>query len=310
MNRVLIRWIFGCCLLILFAEADPAVALADTHSSFLKLSVSPARVKQGQSFTVFLTSSGRLKSMTIAGMGRQLYLYKIWHKDHEHLFRGFVGVPPYLEPGSYKIIAEAVDEQDESLRIYTTVKIAPARYKVQKVALTRKKMSLINVRNLRSEGSILGQKLRIRHRKVYFASHFIRPAKGRISSPFGVRRRYNGGEVSSYHKGIDIANAKGTPVVASNGGQVSLAVNMKSNGKIVLINHGHGVTTIYSHLSKIRVTEGQWVKQGDLIGNIGSTGISSGPHLHFGFSVNNVRVDPMQWLQSQPTIYYNSSDYQ
>jgi murein DD-endopeptidase MepM/ murein hydrolase activator NlpD len=277
---------------------------ATTSQNYLKITLSPAVVKQGQSFTVFVDSANTLKELRIRGLKRNQSIYRIWHKKHKHVFRGFIGVPAALKPGNYKIIAEAVDINDEKLRIYQTVKVKKGNFKTQHINLPKKKTSLINVEILKEEGRVLSRKLGLKSKKVYFGDHFIKPARGRISSRFGSRRKYNDEEFSSYHKGIDIANVKGTPVKASNGGQVSLARNMKANGKIVLINHGHGITTIYSHLNTIKVKEGQWIKRGRVIGLIGSTGISSGPHLHFGFSVNNVRVDPEPWLSKAVTIYY------
>jgi len=293
--------------LILVSQGLEAKALKSS-SNFLKISLFPAEVKQGQSFTVFLESAAPLKSIKLTGLNRKLFVYRIWHEKHPHVFRGFVGVPVSQKKGTHKIVAEVIDQEGENLRVYTTVIVQGSKYKVQRVNLSKKKTSLLAIEKLTKEGNILGSRLKLRHKKVYFASHFIRPAKGRISSPFGVRRKYNGKKISSYHKGIDIANKTGTPVQASNGGKISLATDMKSNGKIILINHGHGITTIYSHLSVIKVKEGQWVKRGDLIGEIGSTGISSGSHLHFGFSVNNVRVDPDQWLRSRVALFYTIFD--
>ncbi len=274
-------------------------------SNYLSITITPSQVKQGQTTTVFVDSATPLKSVELKGLNRSLHLYRIWHESYPNLYRSFIGIPVVQKPGSYKIVVEARDKNDEKVRLYALLEIEKAGFKLQRVNLTKKKMSLLNVENLRREGNKLGASLRLKDKKVYFSSHFRRPTHGRMSADFGVRRKYNGGKFSSYHKGIDIANKTGTPVKAANGGRVSLAENMKSNGKIILINHGHGITTIYSHLSKIDVKAGDWVKKGFKIGEIGSTGISTGPHLHFGFSVNNVRVDPKQWLSSDVVLYYN-----
>lgn len=293
---------------ILITPVSVIATPANSTQNYFKIMLTPSSVKQGESFTIFVDSVQTLKSLKLKGLDQDLPVYRIWHDDHDHLFRSFIGVPATKKPGSYKIVAEAVDINGESLRIYQTLRVQKANFKVQHINLPKRKVRLLNVEQLRKEGRLLGSRLRLKNKRVYFANHFIRPAEGRISSLFGVRRKYNDEAFSSYHKGIDIANVTGTPVKASNGGRVSLAESMKSNGKIVLINHGHGITTIYSHLNIIKVKEGQWVKQGQIIGLIGSTGISSGPHLHFGFSVNNVRVDPEQWLSKTVTIFYNSPD--
>jgi len=128
--------------------------------------------------------------------------------------------------------------------------------------------------------------------KEQFPLCFKKPVSGEISSFFGSQRILNG-VPKSPHGGIDIRAKEGTPVAAAADGIVS-HVNEDSfyNGKLVIINHGYGISSTYAHLSKINVSEGQKVKQGDIIGLVGSTGRSTGPHLHFGVSWRNVYVDP------------------
>ena len=111
-------------------------------------------------------------------------------------------------------------------------------------------------------------------------------------------------EKGAQYKGLDIANKRGTVIRASNGGRVTLAKSMDAHGKTILIDHGHGISTIYCHMDSIKVKQGDWIKKGQVIGTIGSTGIASGPHLHFGLSVNDVRVDPTFWINSQVRLYY------
>jgi murein DD-endopeptidase MepM/ murein hydrolase activator NlpD len=303
--RSISKYLAAFFFLSLFSFCNTFAAQPLKSSNHLSITIVPDRVGQGQAFTVFVDSGLPLKNVELTGLDRPLSTYRIWHQSYKYLYRSFIGVPVTQKPGAYKIAVDALDENDEKIRIYAILTVEKADFKLQRVNLTKKKMSLLNVENLRSEGSILASRLKLRDKKVFFSAHFGRPTKGRMSSDFGMRRRYNGEKYSSYHKGIDIANKTGTVVKASNGGKVSLAMDMKSNGRIILINHGHGITSIYSHLSKIIVEEGAWVKKGQVIGEIGSTGISSGPHLHFGMSVNNVRVDPKQWLSSDVALYYN-----
>lgn len=120
---------------------------------------------------------------------------------------------------------------------------------------------------------------------------FIWPMSGRISSLFGAWRRYIG-----RHLGLDIAAPSGTPIVASRSGEVIMTGWRAYYGLTVLIYHGDGFATRYAHFSKILVKEGQFVEQGTIIGLCGSTGYSTGPHLHFEILVNGVQVDPLKWL--------------
>lgn len=131
---------------------------------------------------------------------------------------------------------------------------------------------------------------------------FSRPVdkKARISSTFGARRILNGVKTSG-HSGTDYAMPSGTPVLSPQDGIVRLAHDdMFFSGKTILIDHGYGLFSSYSHLSKLDVQEGQQVKRGDKIGEIGTTGRSTGPHLHLTFTWFGVRVDPEFVLKNYP----------
>lgn len=125
---------------------------------------------------------------------------------------------------------------------------------------------------------------------------YIKPLSGgRLSSRFGKRKAPTAG-ASTYHKGIDWATPIGTPIYASSGGVVAKAGWGKGYGYVVYINHPDGKQTRYAHLSKVLVSPGQSVSQGDRIALSGNTGVSSGPHVHFEILVNGVQKDPMSYL--------------
>ena len=121
---------------------------------------------------------------------------------------------------------------------------------------------------------------------------FIWPATGRISGVFGSQRILNG-EPRRPHNGIDIAAPRGTPVVAMGAGRVVMAnSDMFLTGKTVMINHGHGLTSIYIHMDRITVKRTDLVSRGQQIGAVGMTGRATGPHLHWGVSLFNTKLDP------------------
>ncbi|MSO98719.1 MAG: M23 family metallopeptidase [Rhodospirillaceae bacterium] len=134
----------------------------------------------------------------------------------------------------------------------------------------------------------------------FYESGFIRPAEGRISGVFGSQRILNG-VPRAPHVGLDIAGPVGTPIHAAADGIVSLAkADMVLTGQSVVIEHGFGLDTVYIHMSAIRVSDGQRVKQGDVIGAIGQSGRANGPHLHFGVTWFNTRLDPETVLAVLP----------
>lgn len=134
----------------------------------------------------------------------------------------------------------------------------------------------------------------------FWNGKFMRPNSGEITTIYGVRRYYNGVFAKDYyHRGVDYAGPYGSPVVAPAAGRVALvgreSQGFKIHGNVVGIDHGQGVASILLHLSRIDVKEGDFVQAGQVIGTLGSTGASTGPHLHWGLYVNGQSVDPVPW---------------
>lgn len=126
---------------------------------------------------------------------------------------------------------------------------------------------------------------------------FVWPARGRISGRFGSQRVYRG-VPAAYHSGLDIAAGAGAPVMAPADGVVTLAPppSFSLEGNLVIIDHGHGLTSAFLHLSSASVRVGQVVRQGQEIGRVGATGRATGPHLHWGIVWNGARLDPQAVL--------------
>ncbi len=124
---------------------------------------------------------------------------------------------------------------------------------------------------------------------------FVWPATGPVTTTFGSRRNYVGGG-TEIHDGIDIGLAPNAPIRAPQRGRVVLAELQKVRGNIVILDHGLGLHTAYFHQSKIMVKVGDMVNQGDLIGLAGTTGLSTGTHLHWEMSIGTTRVDPSEWI--------------
>lgn len=128
---------------------------------------------------------------------------------------------------------------------------------------------------------------------------FQMPIRGEFSSPFGLKRFFNG-EARDPHSGLDIAAAEGKTAHAPADGTVVQTGDYFFNGQTVMIDHGQGVISMLCHLSQIDVTIGQTIKRGDSIGKVGHTGRATGPHLHWGLSINNARVNPLLVITPTP----------
>jgi murein DD-endopeptidase MepM/ murein hydrolase activator NlpD len=132
-------------------------------------------------------------------------------------------------------------------------------------------------------------------RSLWASTPSIWPVRGWLTSGFGNRLSPFTGSVAM-HNGIDVASQRDTPVVASAGGVVSYEGFDSGLGKVIKLNHGYGMQTIYGHLAKVNVRIGQKVKRGEVIGLVGNTGLSTGPHLHYEVFVNNVPVNPLRYI--------------
>ena len=124
----------------------------------------------------------------------------------------------------------------------------------------------------------------------------IWPVSGKLESGMGGRRNPFGGRGFEYHEGQDIDASYGTPVMVAAGGTITIAGRQRGYGNVIYVDHGAGLSTRYGHLSEIDVKIGQTVTRGQTIGLVGSTGRSTGPHLHYEVRINNQPVDPRQYL--------------
>lgn len=148
------------------------------------------------------------------------------------------------------------------------------------------------LRRVRIEREWVRTALAVRTEMPLWRGAFIRPLEGVTTSPYGQRRMFNN-EVRSQHTGLDIDGDTGDPVVAANSGRVILSRDLFYSGQAVYIDHGLGFITGYFHLSKLEVTEGQWVEKGEVVGLVGATGRVTGSHLHWSVFVQGVSLDPL-----------------
>ena len=183
------------------------------------------------------------------------------------------------------------EKYDTELKGFVSEKQAIAKL-YEKKTVTRKSATNIASAAYTTTGGNISTSLNISRAKPSIGLSFIKPVTGRISSRFGVSSRIR----KSYHTGLDIACSKGTAIKAAASGTVTFTGWKGSYGNLVVVTHSNGVQTYYGHCSKIFVSAGKKVNQGDIIAAVGSTGNSTGPHLHLEIRVNGVAYNPQNYI--------------
>jgi hypothetical protein len=217
---------------------------------------------------------------------------------------GIVGLSLSTLPGDY--IISYTDPEQPAQENRVPIQVMPKSYPEQRIKMKEKKYVSPNPEQLarinRESGHILKQ-FKVWRDTADVALNLAWPVEGRLSSPFGLRRFFND-KARKPHSGIDIAAPEGTDIRMPADGQVIDTGDYYFNGNTVFIDHGQGMISMFCHLSKIAVQEGQTLRRGDKIGEVGQTGRVTGPHLHWSLSLNENRVDPMLFLppvtESQP----------
>jgi len=217
-----------------------------------------------------------------------------WQND---AWLAVVGISLDTEPGTYSVDVQQPGADPRQLSFTVT----PKQYRTQqlKVAPGMVNLSPENEERVAREGAKVRVVLDSFTPDPPATLRLAQPVPGPRSSSFGLRREFNG-ESRRPHSGMDIAAPTGTPIKAPLAGTVVDVGEYYFNGGNVLIDHGQGLVTMYCHLSKTRVEVGQQVKLGDVIGDVGATGRVTGPHLHWGVSLNGTMVDPALFLPPPP----------
>jgi murein DD-endopeptidase MepM/ murein hydrolase activator NlpD len=181
------------------------------------------------------------------------------------------------------------------------LEVRSREFSVQHLKLSRSQESKYSAPETKRERELIGAALDLVGAERLWGGSFTKPVEGRISTEFGLQRYVNG-NFSYRHRGVDLACPEGTPVKAAASGLVSLADDsFLLHGKTVILDHGQGVSSLYIHLSGIAVAPEERVEQGQVVGYVGSTGVATGPHLHFAVYVHHEAVDPFYWTDLPPT---------
>ncbi len=213
--------------------------------------------------------------------------------------RALIGIPLGMKPGRYSLFFRSASHRlppGPKTKPFW-IEVAPRTYGVENVSFTPDKLSLMRLDHVESQR--IHTILKNVNADQYWEGVFNLPVNGKRVGEFGVRRVANGHLDRGFHKGYDLETAAGTPIQAANSGVVLLAYPFKMHGRTVILDHGQGVMTIYLHMKSYAVAPGQKVTRGQIIGAVGSTGLSTAPHVHWGVYVHSVPVDPKPWLETE-----------
>ncbi len=255
--------------------------------------IEPEKVRQGGITVLDVSAGPDVDSVTVLLDKKEFPLFK---RD-DGGFEALIGIDLEATPGSHplKLLLKGGERVEKKSM---DVEVLKHNFRVQRLKLPKKMVDLDEktLKMVLEEKAAIEKIFGARTEKRLWQGPFLRPVDGPVSSSFGLRRILNN-EPRRPHSGIDLAAPMGEPVLASNSGRVVFTGELFFSGNTVIIDHGLGLYTMYCHLSKITVEKGREVEKGAVIGLVGSTGRSTGPHLHWSVRLNGARVDPFSLIE-------------
>ena len=261
----------------------------------LRIEAVPGMAKQGDVCLIRTSGLVSAKSVHAEFQGERSPLAPgMQSGTHE----GLIGIDLSTKPATYEIKVIATDASGRGYSSPFFLKVGKGVFRTQKLSLPRSMVDLDakTLERVNNEANRLKALFQTSRDERLWKGAFIRPLEGKLSSTFGLDRIING-QRRSPHTGVDLESEAGTPVLASNSGMVVLVDDLFFSGKSVILDHGWGLYSMYFHLSEGLLKEGDRVERGAVLGRVGSTGRSTGPHLHWAIRMNQVRVDPLSLLR-------------
>ncbi|MFN0107642.1 MAG: M23 family metallopeptidase [Blastocatellia bacterium] len=267
---------------------------SSAQSASLTLSITPARPVNGSPVLFRVWADQRLKSLSGIWLGHRVFFE---FDSTSNFWCGFAGVELGTAAGNHPLKLELISANGVRSTSIQTVTTEPASYPSGKLTVDNQFLSPD------AEARKRIQQERALKREIFarvsanrgWKGNFIAPVDNIVTEPFGVRRIFNDRRRST-HQGLDFRAALGAPVRAMNSGEVILARSMFYEGGLVVIDHGHGLLTMYLHLSEFKTKEGSRVGKGQVIGLSGATGRVTSEHLHVGVRWLGVYLDPATLL--------------
>jgi len=216
----------------------------------------------------------------------------------ERVLCAFMGVPLDETPVSLDVQVKKREAESGSAAAIVSIPIEKKAYKKSKLTVPpgHAEPSVEDKKRMEEERAVIKSVFQSGSKAFLWEHSFRFPGPGAPTSPFGNQRVFNG-KVASTHYGVDLRGNEKTPVLSANAGKVAYAGNLFNAGNFVVVDHGGGIFTTYSHLSTVAVQLGDRVKPGQRLGQVGRTGRVTGPHLHWSVRIHDLYVDPLVFLK-------------
>jgi len=254
----------------------------------------PLRLVNGSPVVFQVASPARLESLTGKWLDHDVFFF---FDPRSQSWFGFAGVSLETRPGRYALTLEGESEAGGKLSWQRTIIVGKASYRRIVVSVPKQftEPNPEQQQEIKEDQSLKHDVFSRTDVQREWAGRFLPPVNATVSDAFGTTRTFNG-EVQSVHQGLDYGVPQGTPVTALNRGTVLLARPLFFEGNCVVLDHGQGLLTLYMHLSKLEVKEGNQVARGQEIALSGGTGRATGPHLHVAVRWQGIYLNPATLL--------------
>ena len=261
----------------------------------LHVAWSPKQVAQGETALLLVHTT---RPATISAIFDGLHLAPIPFAPDAAW--ALVPIAPWNRTGERPLVVQAATAEGEFAEVVVRVPVAEQPFEIQYLDVPPDRVDLLDPQLIAEERAMLSAIYQQATPRRLWNSAFAWPlgdVPGILTTAFGTRRSYQGEPPGAYHAALDIAAEEGTPVYAPADGVVAFSDDVHVRGKLVIIDHGAGLYSAYFHMAERLVAVGQTVSQGEQIGAVGNTGLSTGPHLHWELRILDVPVNPRQWMQ-------------
>jgi murein DD-endopeptidase MepM/ murein hydrolase activator NlpD len=282
---------------VLLARNQPAASAP--VNNIRSVTTTPGLLSSGSPFLLTVTLTGKASVVRGEWNHEQISFWKSPRPvEGSEVWYALAGVDVDVEPGKYLCVIHATMADGATAVSELPIPVAAAHYRITTLSVPQNfvQPDATTQKDIAADRQLKDRVFAHSAPDPEWSGNFVRPVNAPPTDSFGTRRVFKGvgggSKLDSVHRGMDFRAASGTPVLASNAGTVILARKLFYEGNLVVIDHGQGLSTLYMHLSRIEIAEGQHVGKGQRLGLSGATGRVTGPHLHFAVRWQGGYLDP------------------